>query len=91
MSTLRPFHLALTVDDLGSAEDFYHRLLECPIGRRSTSWIDFNLLGHQLVTHLDTNKKKLRAANPVDGDAVPVPHFGVVLTLDAFEDFATML
>lgn len=85
-----PFHLAIAVDDLAAAEHFYHALLGCPIGRRSESWIDFDFYGHQLVTHLepidiksDTNKDTAR--NQVDGDAVPVRHFGCVLEWGAWE------
>lgn len=91
MSSLRPFHLAITVDDLKAAETFYHGLLECPMGRRSERWIDFNLHGHQFVTHLDPQKNVGKVSNPVDGDDVPVPHFGIVLTLEVFERFSSML
>lgn len=79
--TIRPFHLAFAVHDLAAARDFYAGLLGCEEGRSSESWIDFNLYGHQIVAHLDPSRASAAAeiAKPVDGHAVPVPHFGVVL------------
>lgn len=74
------FHLAIAVHELHEAERFYAGLLGCEIGRRSERWIDFDLFGHQLTVHqLGGDRSKVRAKNPVDGDAVPVPHFGVIL------------
>ena len=81
---LTPFHLAIGVSDLGAAEVFYRDVLGCSLGRRSDYWIDFNLFGHQLVCHEVPTVKGAAASNPVDGEEVPVPHFGVVLTLEAF-------
>ena len=78
---LPPFHLAFPVDDLASARDFYGRLLGCPEGRSSDEWIDFDLHGHQIVAHLAPAAPRRRAANLVDGDEVPVPHFGLVLDM----------
>lgn len=74
-----PFHLAFAVDDLEQAEAFYAGLLGCRLGRRSTRWIDFNFHGHQITAHLKLGDRGPLCENPVDGDAVPVPHFGVVL------------
>lgn len=76
-----PFHLAIPVHDLADARAFYGGVLGCPEGRSSAQWVDFNLYGHQLVCHVVEAEKAERAAasNPVDGDEVPVPHFGVVL------------
>lgn len=88
-TTLSPFHLAIPVDDLDAARAFYGGVLGCPEGRSSDRWIDFDLFGHQLVAHLAD--RAAEAENPVDGDAVPVPHFGVVLPWDAFEPFANRL
>ena len=81
---INPFHLAIPVNDLKSAADFYENVLECKRGRESNSWIDFNLFGHQLVCHLVERSSELNA-NQVDGDEIPIPHFGVVLNLDQFE------
>lgn len=89
---MQPFHLAIAVDDIQAARGFYGDLLGCPEGRASERWIDFDLFGHQLVVHLVTDAENgPRRSNPVDGDAVPVPHFGVVLEWNAFEAFAERL
>lgn len=79
-STHPRFHLAVPVDDLDAARSFYGGLLGCPEGRSASQWVDFDLYGHQLVAHLDTSMgAAIRTRNDVDGDAVPVPHFGVLL------------
>src|SRR6185312_8599003 len=77
--SLPPFHLAIPVDDLAAARRFYGELLGCPEGRSAAHWVDFDLHGHQLVAHLAPGAVRARATNPVDGEAVPVPHFGLVL------------
>jgi uncharacterized protein len=89
--TLRPFHLAVTVNDLSAARDFYGQILACPEGRSSDRWIDFNLYGHQFVVHLDEDKHLTEARNPVDGHGVPVPHFGIVLTMNEWQALADRL
>jgi hypothetical protein len=77
-SALRPFHL-VPVHDLSAARSFYGELLGCDEGRSASRWVDFNFFGHQLVCHLDdSGTLEQRLNNPVDGDSVPVPHFGVV-------------
>jgi hypothetical protein len=90
--TIRPFHLAFPVDDLAAARHFYKEVLGCGEGRSSDHWIDFDLFGHQIVAHLDPGAGARRAHhNPVDGHDVPVPHFGVVLTMDDFHALADRL
>jgi extradiol dioxygenase family protein len=79
MTGLAPFHIAFPVDDLDAARHFYGTVLGCPEGRSSADWIDFNLYGHQIVAHRVDTPRAPAAHNPVDGHAVPVPHFGVVL------------
>ncbi|MHC4261942.1 MAG: VOC family protein [Planctomycetota bacterium] len=74
-----PFHLAFPVDDLAQAEAFYSGLLGLAIGRRSDRWIDFDLVGHQITAHLVDAESPEVGRNPVDGDRVPVRHFGLVL------------
>ena len=80
---LTPFHLAIPVSNLEQARPFYGGVLGCPEGRCAERWIDFDLYGHQLVCHLVDGSRggahRLQGSNPVDGDEVPVPHFGVVL------------
>ena len=88
---LPPFHLAFPVDDLSAARRFYGDLLGCAEGRRSEQWVDFDLHGHQIVAHLAPAAVRDRATNPVDGDDVPVPHFGLVLQMDAWEKLADRL
>jgi extradiol dioxygenase family protein len=81
--SLTPFHIAFPVDDLDAARSFYSQILGCPIGRSSGDWIDFDLYGHQIVAHrvpTAAAPKTDAGVNPVDGHAIPVPHFGVVLT-----------
>lgn len=90
---LRPFHLAIPVDDLAAARRFYGDLLACPEGRSSPEWIDFDFYGHQLVCHLDKRPPQDRTAvsNLVDGHGVPVPHFGLVLDLPRWEELRDRL
>jgi extradiol dioxygenase family protein len=89
--SLRPFHLAFPVRDLLEARAFYGGLLGCPEGRSSDEWIDFDFFGHQIVAHLAPASSQGAAVNHVDGHGVPVPHFGVVLTLEAFDTLAERL
>jgi len=87
-----PFHLAIPVDDIAAARRFYGEILGCPEGRSAPEWVDFDLYGHQLVVHLDPGHKPRRLhTNPVDGEDVPVPHFGIVLPWDAWHALADTL
>ena len=81
MKSICPFHLAIPVNNLKKAENFYGEILNCSKGRSSDCWIDFNFFGHQLVVHLDKKITK-KSFNQVDGQGVPIPHFGVVLNWD---------
>ncbi len=90
MPALAPFHLAFPVDDLAAARRFYGGLLGCPEGRSSDEWIDFDLFGHQIVAHL-APRQGPEHHNRVDGQVVPVPHFGVVLDWDDFHALAGRL
>lgn len=89
--SLHPFHLAFPVRDLTEARAFYGDLLKCPEGRSSPEWIDFNLYGHQVVAHLAPAEAREAATNAVDGDNVPVRHFGVVLPMNEWEALAGRL
>ena len=88
---LPPFHLAFPVHDLDSARAFYGGLLGCREGRSAEDWIDFDFFGHQIVAHLDPGMEARRHHNPVDGHDVPVPHFGAVLDMAAWEAMAERL
>ncbi len=89
--TLPPFHLAFPVDDLVAARRFYGELLGCPEGRSADHWVDFDLHGHQIVAHLAPDAARARASNPVDGEDVPVPHFGLVLAMEDWKALADRL
>jgi uncharacterized protein len=74
------FHLAFPVRDLSEARRFYGGLLGCPEGRSSAEWVDFDFYGHQIVAHLCAARTE-GATNEVDGENVPVRHFGVILAM----------
>src|ERR1044072_1501698 len=80
-----PFHLAIPVHDLGAARAFYGRMFGCPECRSSSEWVDFDFFGHQLVTHLDPTRRALHF-NEVDGKDVPVPHFGVGMEWEDWQE-----
>jgi extradiol dioxygenase family protein len=77
MSERPPFHLAFPVNDLAEA-------------RSSDDWVDFNFHGHQIVAHLSREPAQARS-NRVDGDDVPVRHFGLVLSMDAWQEISQRL
>ena len=89
--SLTPFHIAFPVNDLEAARTFYAGVLGCAEGRSCAEWIDFNLFGHQIVAHLKPGAGERPHHNAVDGHAVPVPHFGVVLPMDTWEMLAARL
>jgi extradiol dioxygenase family protein len=90
--SLRPFHLAFPVHDLDAARAFYGDVMGCREGRSAADWIDFDFFGHQLVAHLIPEQDKAEAgSNAVDGHDVPVPHFGVVLTMQDWQTLADRL
>lgn len=86
-----PFHLAFPVHDLSATERFYVEVLGARVGRRAERWIDFDFHGHQLSAHLHPGGPGSEAENPVDGDAIPVRHFGVVLPWDRWQATAAAL
>ena len=88
---LPPFHLAFPVDDLQAARGFYGDLLGCNEGRSSDEWIDFDFHGHQIVAHLAPGHVGDAANTHVDGHGVPVPHFGLVLSMEEWEALAERL
>ncbi|BDX21974.1 glyoxalase/bleomycin resistance protein/dioxygenase superfamily protein [Polynucleobacter sp. TUM22923] len=90
-SNVQPFHLAFPVNDLEAARHFYGKTLGCDEGRSSEEWIDFDFFGHQLVAHLAPEECGHASANEVDGQQVPVKHFGVVLTMPDWHVLAKRL
>ena len=89
--TLPRFHLAFPVRDLEEARGFYGGLLGCPEGRSSPEWIDFDFYGHQIVAHLSPDEVGHKSTSAVDGQDVPVRHFGAILTLPQWEEMAAKL
>ena len=88
--SLRPFHLAFPVHDLAAARAFWGDTIGCPEGRSSNEWVDFDFYGHQIVAHLAPGAGDA-ASNAVDGHEVPVPHFGIVLTMKDWQALADRL
>ena len=89
---LSPFHLAIPVDDVEKARTFYRDVMQCEEGRSDELWVDFNFYGHQLVIHYKAKEKSEDLAhNPVDGHDVPIPHFGIVLPPEDWQDLAERL
>ena len=88
---LRPFHLAVPVRDIEEARRFYGEVLGLAEGRSTDHWIDFDMMGHQFVVHLAPDHSTAPIHNPVDGEAVPVPHFGVVLDMPTWAALAAKL
>lgn len=95
MTKLTPFHLAIPCRDVAEATAFYRDVLGCFLGRSSEQWIDLNLYGHQLVCHLDpslgVNGQVTLIHNDVDAHDVPIPHFGVVLSMADWDKLAERL
>ena len=88
------FHLAFPVHDITAARVFYGDVLGCTEGRSAEHWVDFDLFGHQIVAHLvdrPTGRADTPSTNPVDGDDVPVPHFGLLLRPDEWASLAERL
>jgi len=90
-AAMPPFHLAFPVHSLEAARGFYGDLLGCPEGRSSPEWVDFNFYGHQIVAHLSPDEAGHRNTSAVDGDNVPVRHFGAVLSMQQWEAVAEKL
>ena len=88
---IRPFHLAFPVDDLEAARGFYKGLLGCGEGRSSPDWVDFDFHGHQIVAHLAPQECRQAAKGSVDGHGVPVRHFGLVMTMEDWQETADRL
>lgn len=89
MTNITPFHIAIPVHNLQECRSFYKEILNCEEGRSSDHWVDFNLFGHQLVIHYkEKSENTTLYHNQVDGQAVPVPHYGVVLPWNTFHSFA---
>ena len=91
MTSTPLFHLAFPFHSIAAARAFYDDLLGCPEGRSSDAWVDFDFYGHQVVAHLSPAECTLAATGEVDGDAVPVRHFGTILPMATWESLAAKL
>lgn len=90
-SELRPFHLAIPVDDLEAARQFYCGLLGCGTGRSASRWLDLDFFGHQVTLHLVDRREAVSDTNAVDGDNVPARHFGIVLGMEEWRALSKRL
>lgn len=88
---MKPFHLAFPVSDLDTTRHFYGEVLGCPMGRSAPTWQDFDLFGHQMSAHVRPATPEQNRDGKVDGKAVPIPHFGVVLDMESWEALAGKL
>lgn len=88
---LSPFHLAIPVSDIESTRQFYTDVLGCTVGREASHWIDFNFFGHQVSAHVKPEALIETITNPVDGESVPVRHFGIVLEWEAWHQLVERL
>ncbi len=88
---MQPFHLAFPVNDIAVARSFYGDLLGCPEGRSAPEWVDFDFYGHQIVAHLAPDEVGHKSTSGVDGEQVPVRHFGVILEIDQWQALADKL
>ena len=88
---IQPFHLAIPVKNLELCRTFYRDIIQCIEGRSDTHWVDFNFFGHQLVIHQKDDFTPQQISNPVDGHDVPVPPFGVVLSMDDWKKLSERL
>ncbi len=91
MAHIRPFHLAFPVTNIETTKKFYTEILGCSVGRSAEKWIDFNFFGHQISAHLKPEECQTALANEVDGKNIPVKHFGVILTMNDWEQLAERL
>jgi len=91
MPGLPLFHLAFPVTSLEKARAFYGALLGRREGRSAPDWVDFDFYGHQIVAHLAPDEAGHKSTNAVDGDNVPVRHFGAILPMGEWERLAVKL
>ena len=91
MKNMQPFHLAFPVNDITEAKNWYTKVLGCSLGRESERWIDFNFFGHQISAHLDPSESFSSGTNDVDGDNIPVRHFGLILDWNEWQELSKKL
>ena len=80
------FHLAIPAGNIKTALKFYCDILGCQTGNQEEGrWIDINFWGNELTLH-ETKSKQFRERHDVDMGDVCVPHFGVHLKENDFEE-----
>ncbi|GLR72113.1 VOC family protein [Agaribacter marinus] len=88
---MRPFHLAIAINDVEETRAFYTTRFDVEVGREAKKWIDFNFYGHQLSAHVKPEETSPIKTNGVDGKQVPVKHFGIVLEWQQWHRLADKL
>ena len=91
IKNMKPFHYAFKVKNLTSTRKFYIDLLGCEEGRSTDKWVDFNFFGHQLSAHCSSEISTLDFSGTVDGVAVPMPHFGCIVSVEIFHEIVNKL
>lgn len=88
------FHLAFPVRDLQEARTFYLDVIGCTEGRSTSNHVDFDMFGHHVVAHIAPERpgsSDHEQLSKFDGRDVPIPHFGLNLAWDEWEQLADRL
>ena len=86
------FHLAIPAGNLDKAIKFYCDTLGCSRGNAEfkypDAWVDINFWGNELTLHEAQHQDEIKSTNRhhVDMGEVCVPHFGIHLSRDAFDE-----
>ncbi|WP_339791079.1 VOC family protein [uncultured Imperialibacter sp.] len=88
---MTPFHLAFPVSDIEATRKFFTEVIGCKVGRFTEKWIDFDFFGHQISAHLKPDEVAQTKTNEVDGDKVPVRHFGAILKWEEWHELSDRL
>ena len=92
MKRISPFHYAFPVTNLDLARYFYVNTMQAEEARSHDRWVDFDFFGHQLSAHLvEGETKQSLPLTIVDGDHIPIPHFGLVLPKTAWVQLSDRL
>ncbi|AUL74746.1 glyoxalase [Pseudoalteromonas sp. 13-15] len=79
-------HLAIPAGDLEIAKTFYCDVLGCKTGNSEEGrWVDIDFWGNELTLHQSVERLPT-VRHDVDMGAVAVPHFGIHLSEDEFNN-----